>query len=394
MMTDNSFVLNSDYRSVLDAADRYAREILHPLWQKMDAEDWYPEHMTPKLGSDGWLGITVPEKQGGAGMDFMSQCLVTQAFHRWNHSIGAIVGAHDNLCLNNILRNASPSASAAYIPDMIAGTKVGALGMTEPGAGSDAIGSMATTARREGDKYILNGTKIFCSNGPFADVVLAYAKTAKERGAHGVSAFIVDANAPGFSVAQNLPKMGWRGQHTGEVVFDECEVPVANLIGEEDNGIAVMMSGLDLERILCSFQCLGMAERALELSLEYAKDRVQFGKPIATFQMVQDMLASIYTTVESMRLMCYRGASFCNDLEQGGGGRGEAHKVSAATFLHCGEGVKDVTDKAMQIWGGYGYITESEINYLFRGARLMTIGGGTVQIRKIIIAQELLQYTG
>lgn len=390
-MSDNNFNLSPDYYQILDAADRYAREELHPLWQKMDEQDWYPEHIMTQLGSDGWLGITVPEEMGGAGMDLLSQSLVCQAFHRWNHSIGAIAGAHDNLCVNNILRNASPAIVEKYIPDMIAGKKVGALGMTEPGAGSDAVGSMVTTARREGDKYIINGRKIFCSNGPFADVILMYAKTDKEKGAGGVSAFVVDTNAPGFSVAQNLPKMGWRGQHTGELVFDDCEIPVENLVGEENKGIAVMMSGLDIERVYCSFECLGMAERAFDLALEYAKDRKQFGQPIGNFQMVQDMLATMYTTVESMRLMCYRAATEFNYLEKGSGGRGAEHKLSAATFLHCGEGVTKVTDLAVQIWGGYGYITESEVNYLFRGARLMTIGGGTAQIRKIIIAEELMR---
>jgi len=390
-MIENSFKLSADYTQVLDAADRYAREQLHPLWQKMDEKDWYPEHIMPQLGADGWLGITAPEEMGGAGMDLISQCLVCQAFHRWNHSIGAIAGAHDNLCMNNILRNASQTAVQKYIPDMVTGKKIGALGMTEPGAGSDAIGSMATTARREGDNYIINGRKMFCSNGPFADVILLYAKTEKNRGAGGVSAFIVDTTSPGFSVAQKLPKMGWRGQHTGELVFDDCEVPAENLVGEENKGIAVMMSGLDIERIYCSFECLGMAERAFDLALEYAKDRVQFGQPIGNFQMVQDMLATMYTTVESMRLMCYRAGAELNHLEKGGGGRGAKHKLSAATYLHCGEGVIQVTDLAVQIWGGYGLITESEVNYLYRSARLMTIGGGTSQVRKMIIGQELMK---
>lgn len=390
-MTSGSFQLSDDHRQVLDLADRYAREQLHPLWRKMDAQDWYPEHLMPQLGSDGWLGITVPAEQGGAGMDFFSQCLVGQAFTRHNYSAAAIHAAHDNLCLNNIFRNASSELIEKYIPDMTTGKKVGGIGITEPGAGSDAIGSMATTARREGDKYILNGRKIFTSNGPIADVLLIYAKTDKAAGANGISAFVVDTNAPGFSTAQSLPKMGYRGQPIGEMVMDDCEVPVENLLGEENKGVAVLMSGLDLERVAGSFWGLGIMERALELALDYAKERVQFGKPIASFQLVQAMLADMHVLVETTRHTIYAAAATLNHLEQGGGGRGDEHKIAAVAFLHAGRSCMKVVDMAAQIYGGYSLITENEVNFLYRAGKLMEIGGGTIQVRQLIIAEELLK---
>jgi isovaleryl-CoA dehydrogenase len=390
-MTSSSFQLSEEQRQILDTADRYAREQLHPLWRKMDEEDWYPQQLMPQLGKDGWIGITVPCELGGAGMDFFSQCLVSQAFNRHNYCAAAIHAASESLCLNNIFRNGSEELVEKYIPDMITGEKVGGIGITEPGAGSDAIGSMATTARREGDKYILNGRKMFTSNGPIADLLLIYAKTDKAAGASGVSAFVVDTDAPGFSTAQSLPKMGYRGQPIGEMVMDDCEVPIENLIGQENKGVAVLMSGLDLERVAASFWCLGVMERAMELALDYAKDRVQFGKPIASFQLVQAMLADMHVLIETTRQITYAAAATVNELEKGGGGRGNAHKIAATAFLHSGQSAMRVVDMAAQIFGGYSLITENEVNFLYRAGKLMEIGGGTTQIRKLIIAEELLR---
>lgn len=383
--------LTDDNQALLHQADRFARKELYPLSPRMDNEEWWPEEIFPKLGELGLLGVTVPEAFGGAGMDFFSGGLVLQAFARWNHALALSWVAHVNLCMENILRNANDEQRRKYLPGLCAGTLVGALGLTEPGAGSDALGSMRTTARREGDHYILNGSKIYITNGPVADVLLIYAKTDKDKGAHGISAFIVEKDFPGFRVAQKLEKMGFRGSQTGELVFEDCKVPVANLVGKENEGVKVVMSGLDLERSMISPLCLGIAERALELSLEYAKSRQQFGKPIAEFQMIQDKLAQMYVWVESMRLFTYQTLRAVNNMEAGGGGRGEIHKITAASVMHAADTMNKVLNEAVQIHGGTGYIWESEINRLYRSIKLLEIGAGTTEVRKIIISGELLK---
>ncbi len=383
--------LSADERGVLDAADRFARERLYPLSARMDAEEWWPSEAMPLIGREGFLGVTTPGALGGAGMDLFASGLVGQAFSRWNHALALSWVAHENLCLNNILRNASEAQKARYVPGLANGTLVGALGLTEPGAGSDALGSMRTTARREGDHYVLNGTKIYITNGPVADVLLVYAKTSPEKGAQGISAFIVEKDFPGFRVAQKLVKMGFRGSQTGELVFDECRVPAANLVGEEDRGVRVVMSGLDLERAMVSPICLGIAERALQLSLDYARTRQQFGQPIASFQMIQSKLADMYVWVEAMRLFTYQALRAVNELESGAGGRGEVHKITAASVMFTANMMNKVLDEAVQIHGGSGYIWESEINRLYRSIKLLEIGAGTTEVRKIIISGEMLR---
>jgi len=385
------YELTPEYREVLDASDRFAREQLFPLQQKMDDEEWWPEDVFKKLAEVGYMGVTVPEEYGGAGMDYFASALILQSVSKWNPAVGVSYGAHDNLCVNNILRNANEASRKKYLPGLCNGTLTGALGLTEPGAGSDALGSMRTTAKRDGDHYVLNGSKMFITNGPIADVILVYAKTAPELGPKGISAFIVEKDFPGFSVAQKLIKMGYRGSPTGELVFEDCRVPAENLVGEENKGVAVVMSGLDLERTIYAVSSVGMAERALELSLEYAKTRQQFGKPIAAFQMIQAKIAEMYMTTEAMRSYAYRVAAACNDLEQGAGGRGDIHKHSAAAILFCAEGLKKVIDDATQIHGGMGFMWESEVNRLYRAAKLIEIGAGTNEVRKIIIAEELLR---
>jgi isovaleryl-CoA dehydrogenase len=299
--------------------------------------------------------------------------------------------AHENLCANNIYRNANEAQRRKYLPGLCSGELIGALGLTEPGAGSDALGSMRTTARREGDHYVLNGAKLYITNGPVADVLLVYAKTAPEKGAHGISAFIVEKHFPGFKVAQKLTKMGFRGSQTAELVFEDCHVPAENLVGEENRGVAIVMSGLDLERAMISPICLGVAERALELSIEYAKTRVQFGRPISDFQMIQSKLADMYVWVETMRTFNYRVLAASNDLEHGAGGRGEIHALTAASVMYAADTMNRVLDEAVQIHGGSGYIWESEINRLFRATKLLEIGAGTTEVRKMIIAGELLK---
>lgn len=386
-----NYDFTEEQRAIIDHVDRVAREVLHPLQQKMDAEEWWPEDLFSQMGELGLLGITAPVELGGSGQDEFAQALVTETISKWNPAVGLSHGAHDNLCLNNILRNGSEQQIRKYVPGLCAGKLVGALGLTEPGAGSDALGSMATTAVRDGDNYVLNGSKLYITNGPIADVILVYAKTDKSKGAKGISAFILETDTPGFKIAQKLDKMGFRGSPTGELVFEDCRIPAANLIGAENTGVSVVMSGLDLERAMVASLCVGMAERALELALDYAKLRQQFGKAIASFQMVQSKLAEIYVDVESARALGYRALAACVELPRGGGGRGEIHKLTAAACLYAGEAFNRAVTEACHIHGGSGYMQDTEINRLYRANKLLEIGAGTSEVRKIIIAEELLR---
>jgi isovaleryl-CoA dehydrogenase len=383
--------LSDDEVQVLDQADRFARAELYPLSKRMDDEEWWPPEAFPKIGANGYFGIPLPQEYGGAGMDMFTSGLVTQAFARWNHALALSWVAHENLCLLNLYRNADEAQRKRYLPGLCDGTLIGALGLTEPGAGSDALGSMRTTAQLRGDHYVLNGTKIYITNGPVADVLLVYAKTEPERGAQGISAFIVEKDFPGFRVAQKLVKMGFRGSQTGELVFEDCKVPLRNRVGDENRGVRIVMSGLDLERAMVSPVCLGIAERALELSIEYARTRKQFGRPIADFQMIRSKIADMYVWVESMRLFTYQALRAANHLEIGGGGRGEIHKITAASVMFAADTMNRVLNEAVQIHGGSGYIWESEVNRLYRSIKLLEIGAGTTEVRKIIISDELLR---
>lgn len=387
----SGFTLTGDQQEILDTADRYMRDNIYPLNQRMDEDEWWPDEEFRALGKMGYLGVTAPADLGGAELDVFGSGLVLQAMSRWNAAFALSWAAHDNLCMNNILRNGNEDIRRRYIPGLSDGSLIGGLGLTEPGAGSDALGSMATTAVRDGDDYILNGRKLYITNSPVADLLLVYAKTDRDQGSKGISAFVVEKGTPGFSVAQKLIKMGFRGSQTGEVVFDDCRVPASNMVGQENQGHIVVMSGLDLERAMISPICLGIAERALEVSLEYATQRQQFKQPIANFQMIQSYLADMYTYVEAIRLYTYRGLAAVNDLEEGEGGRGEVHKITAAALMFSANMLNKVLDHAVQIHGGAGYIWESEINRLFRNTKLLEIGAGTTEVRKMIIAGELLK---
>ena len=383
--------LSDQEQEILDQADRFARNELYPLSVRMDNEEWWPPEAFAKIGATGYFGIPVPEAYGGAGMDMFASGLVLQAFSRWNHALALSWVAHENLCLFNIYRNANEAQRQRYLPGLCSGKTIGALGLTEAGSGSDALGSMRTTATRDGDDYVLNGTKLYITNGAVADIFLVYAKTNRDKGAKGISAFVVEKTFPGFKVAQKLTKMGFRGSQTAELVFDNCRVPAANLIGEEDRGVQVIMSGLDLERAMIAMICLGISERALELALEYARTRQQFGQPIANFQMIRGKLADLYVWVESMRVFVYQALRAANDLEIGGGGRGEIHKITAASVMFAADTMNKVLNEAVQIHGGMGYIWESEVNRLYRAIKLLEIGAGTTEVRKIIISDEMLR---
>jgi isovaleryl-CoA dehydrogenase len=386
-----NFMLTPDQQDLLYTADAFAREKLAPLAPKMDNEEWWPPQVMPMLAEMGFLGVTASPEHGGAGSDLFTSGLIMQAMARWNHSIALSYAAHENLCVNNLVRNANEDIKRRYLPGLCDGTKIGALGLTEPGAGSDALGAMATTARRNGDKYILNGRKLYITNGPVADVVLVYAKTDKAAGHKGISAFLVETSAPGFQVAQKLDKMGFRGSTTAELVFDDCIVPADNLVGVENKGVGIVMSGLDLERATIAMLNIGMAERALDLAIDYAKTRQQFGKPISSFQLVQGKLAEMYVGVETAKTFAYRALAACNSADEAAAGHGEIHKLTAAAILYAAETCSKVVADAVQIFGGAGYMRETEINRLYRAAKLLEIGAGTTEVRKIVIAGELLK---
>lgn len=386
-----SHFVTTDQQALADQAYRFFQSEFHHLNAEMDDTDDLPASVFPKLGEMGYLGLNVSPEYGGAGLDFTSACVITEELSRANAAIGLSQVAHDNLCVNNIYRNANDELRRKFLPGLCEGKLIGALGLTEPGAGSDALGSMRTTARKDGGDYVLNGTKIYITNGPIADIVLVYAKTSPEKGAKGISAFIVEAGTPGFNVAQKLNKMGFRGSPTGELVFDECRVPVENMVGLPDTGVAITMSGLDLERAIVCFNAMGIARRALEISIDYAKTRQQFGKPIASFQMVQGMLADMYTEIEVARTLSFRTAAMCEGLEEGAGGRGEIHKLTAAAVFKAAAATSFVLDRAVQIHGGAGYMRDTEVNRLYRTGRVLEVGAGTQEVRKLIISGELLK---
>lgn len=386
-----AFGLSPEQEATLALADQFGRAELLPLAGRMDDEEWWPPEVFPKLGQAGLLGVTIPAEEGGPGLDVFGSALVLQGLSRWNQAVALSWLAHENLCVNNILRNASPEQRRRYLPGLADGTKVGALALTEPGAGSDALGGMATLAKRDGDHYRLNGRKLYITNGPIADVILVYAKTAPEQGPRGISAFLVEKDFPGFSVAQKLTKMGCRGSPTGELVFDDCRVPVANRIGAENAGVAVVMSGLDLERAVAAAISVGAAERLLELSLAFARERKQFGRAIAEFQMIQAKLADMYVGVESMKGLTYKALAAVNELDPGAGGRGEVHKLCAAALLQAAEACSKIASDAVQIHGGAGYMWEMEVNRIYRATKLIEIGAGTSEVRRMIIAEELLR---
>jgi len=386
-----NFDLSDEHQALLDQITRSARARFGALGDRMDREAWWPENGFRMLADLGVLGASVPRTYGGQGLDLFSAGLLGQALGRVEPSIATSWQSHDNLCVNNIYRNGSEYLRRNYLPGLCEGSLVGALGMTEPNAGSDALGGMRTTAVRDGGDYRLNGSKIFITNGPIADVVLVYAKTAPERGNRGISAFVVEKSFSGFRAGPKFDKMGIRGSPTGELFFDDCRVPVRNMIGPEHGGVGVMMSGLDIERGFCSMSVIGATERAFDLALDYAKTRQQFGQAIGSFQMIQSKLAEMYVQLESMKVLAYRALAACNGLEGGQGGRGDIHALTAAAFMIVGENGMKICDEAVQIHGGMGFMRETEVNRIYRAAKIHEIGGGTKEIRRMIIAKELLK---
>ena len=368
-----------------DTIANFAEKEVAPLAYEIDRDERFPTESFKRLAELGVLGITVPAEYGGAGTGYTEMCIVTEELARFCASTSATYADHADLCIDNIRRNATDNQKKKYLPSLCSGDKIGGLAMTEPSAGSDVM-SMNLRAERKGGFYILNGTKTFITNGPVGDVFVIYAKTAPEKKAQGVSAFIVENDFPGFERGKKFEKMGWRGSPTGELVFEDCKVPAENLLGEENKGAMVLMSGLNTERIVLGAMSLGISRGACECALKYAKERIQFGKPIAAFQLIQAKLADMAMEIELSHLITYKGAAMADR-----GLHRELNLVAAYAKLYTSEAAMRVTTEAVQVLGGYGYMKEFPVERMMRDAKLQTIGGGTSEIQRIIIAREILK---
>ena len=379
------FELDEAHRMLRDSVHAWAVRAVGPIAAAIDRDDEFPMHLWPQMGELGLLGITVPEEHGGSGFDLLAGVLAIEQIARESASVALSYGAHANLCVNNLFVNGTPDQRQRYLPPLISGEVVGALALTEPEAGSDAVG-IQTTAVRDGDDYVLNGTKLFITNGPVATTFVLYAKTAPERGSHGISAFIVERDFPGFSVARKLDKLGHRGSPTAELLLEDCRVPARNMLGNENEGVAVMMSGLDSERAFLAGEPLGIAQAALDAAVAYAGERKQFGRAIGEFQLVQGKLADMYTQLEAARWLVYRTAALAGSAPR----EQRLSKECAASILFSAEMSTRVALDAVQIFGGAGYMSEAPVARYLRDAKLLEIGAGTSEIRRLLIARELL----
>ncbi len=381
------FEPTEEQRLIVDTVKKFSEREVIPFAEQIDTEDRFPDGIWEKMGEIGLLGIGIPEEYGGIGGDLMTAVLAIQALGG-SAGLALSYGAHLNLCAHNILRTGSDAQRRKYLPGLASGEAIGAMALTEPEAGSDAT-SIRTTAVRDGDHYVLNGTKTFITNAPIADVVLLYAKTNPEAGAMGITAFILERGMEGFSTPGRLRKMGHHGSPTGEIVLNDCKVPAENVVGAENFGVAVMMAGLDVERAFFAGAAIGMSQRAFDLALQYAKERQQFGRPLAKFQLVQAKLADMYTKIEASRGLAYRAVDAAEEIARGGKGT-DIHLLAASALLFAAETAEEVVNHAVQIHGGYGYMEEYEVCRLYRDVRLFTIGAGTSEIRRLVIARELL----
>ncbi len=369
-------------RQIQEAARQFVRREVAPIADRMDREDWFPREVFRALGEHGFLGITVPERWGGLGQGYVAQALVLEEIARASPALALSVGAHANLLVDNLARNGTDAQRDRYLPSLVRGETIGALGLTEPSAGSDAV-SLRTRAVRDGSDFLLTGAKQFITNGPVADLLLVYAKTRPEAGAHGISAFLVERGAAGFSVARKLDKMGMRGSPTGELAFQDVRVPGDRLVGRENEGVAVMMGGLNVERAVLAGIPLGIMEESLRLSLEYARSREQFGQKIGKFELIAAKIADMWTELTASRLLVYQAlASVAHDTR--------AARASASALTYASEASTRIALEAIQIWGGYGYMRDVPLERLARDAKLLEIGAGTSEIRRLLVARELL----
>lgn len=368
-----------------DTVRNFSADTIAPRAGEIDESNEFPRDLWPKLGELGLLGVTVEEDYGGAGMGYTEHVIAMEELSRASAAVGLSYGAHSNLCVNQIRRNGSDAHKAQYLPKLISGEHVGALAMSEPGAGSDVV-SMRTRAEKKGDRYVLNGRKMWITNGPDADVLVVYAKTDPDADKRGISAFLIEKGMKGFTTAQKLDKLGMRGSNTCELVFDDCEVPAENLIGGEGKGVNVLMSGLDYERLVLAGGPLGIMQACLDVVVPYVHEREQFGQPIGSFQMIQGKLADMYTTMNAAKSYVYMVALACD--------RGDVtRKDAAGVILYAAEKATWMALEAIQCLGGNGYINEYPTGRLLRDAKLYEIGAGTSEIRRMLIGRELFEET-
>ncbi len=376
-----NFGLDETVDMVRDQVNAFAQEEIAPRAQAIDADNEFPADLWRKLGDLGVLGITVPEDDGGAGMGYLAHVVAMEEISRASASVALSYGAHSNLCVNQIRRRGTAEQKARYLPGLISGEQVGALAMSEPGAGSDVV-SMKLRAEKKGDHYVLNGNKMWITNGPDAHTLVVYAKTDPEAGSKGITAFIIERGFAGFSSAQKLDKLGMRGSNTCELVFQDCQVPADNVLGEVGRGAQVLMSGLDYERVVLAGGPLGIMQACMDEVVPYVHDRKQFGQAIGEFQLVQGKLADMYTTLNACKAYVYAVAAACD--------RGEtARKDAAGVILYAAEKATQMALDAIQLLGGNGYINEYSTGRLLRDAKLYEIGAGTSEIRRMLIGREL-----
>ena len=361
----------------------FAEDRIAPVAAEIDRTDRFPVELWPEMGALGLHGITVEEEYGGAGMGYLAHCVAMEEVSRASASVGLSYGAHSNLCVNQIRRNGNEAQKRKYLPKLISGEHVGSLAMSEPGAGSDVV-SMKTRADKKGDRFVLNGNKMWITNGPVADTLVVYAKTDAQAGPRGITAFIIEKSFKGFSTAQKLDKLGMRGSNTSELVFQDCEVPAANVLGATGKGVNVLMSGLDYERAVLAAGPLGIMQACLDVVMPYVHERKQFGQPIGNFQLVQGKVADMYVTMNAARAYVYAVAKSCD--------RGETTREdSAGAILYASERATQCALDAIQLLGGNGYINDYPTGRLLRDAKLYEIGAGTSEIRRMLIGRELFE---
>jgi isovaleryl-CoA dehydrogenase len=378
-----NFALGDTADAIRDMVERFTASSIAPRAAAIDHTNEFPRDLWPRLGELGLLGITVEEEYGGSGLGYLAHAVAVEEISRGSASVGLSYGAHSNLCVNQIRRNGSHEQKTRYLGKLISGEHLGALAMSEPGAGSDVVG-MRTRADRKGSRYVLNGSKMWITNGPSADVLVVYAKTDPDAGPRGITAFIIEKGMKGFTTAQKLDKLGMRGSDTCELVFTDCEVPEENVLGRVNEGVRILMSGLDYERVVLAAGPLGIMRAAMDIVLPYSHERQQFGQPIGTFQLMQGKLADMYTRMNAARAYVYAVAAACD--------RGETtRKDSAGAILFASETATWMALEAIQILGGNGYINDYPTGRLLRDAKLYEIGAGTSEIRRMLIGRELFE---